>query len=52
MQVGRSTEAKIIEFNGSHQLLINADDIFMLAENINTKRKNTGPLEKLVRRLV
>jgi hypothetical protein len=40
------------EINGTHQLLIYADDVNVLGHNINTTKKNPETLMTLVRRLV
>jgi hypothetical protein len=33
-----------MKLNGAHQILVYADDINLLGDNINTKQKNTGVL--------
>jgi hypothetical protein len=40
-----------MKLNGTHQLLVYADDVKLLEDNINTIKKNTDSLT-LVRRLV
>jgi hypothetical protein len=34
----------IKELNGTHQLLVYADDVNLLSDNIDTKKKNTQTL--------
>jgi hypothetical protein len=40
-----------LTFNGAHQLLVYADDLHLLVDNIDTIKKNTETLT-LIRRLV
>jgi hypothetical protein len=41
---------KVLEFNGTHHLLVYADDVNILSENLNTVKKNKEVVLGLVMR--